>query len=649
MEQRFGSPIFDKNNIEIWVRRAQAAVLSPHKHQAEFETMSKAELKALMEHDKEILQFSKNVVVIKIMDPDATDLSFVDLPGLIQNAKDERLISTVKSLVEGYIQGSNSLIVIAMPATDDYENLQAVTIAKSPKADPEGDRTIGVITKPDMLGENNIGARKNWKETLDGTRHPTTHGYFCVRLPDDLQREAGITKEEVQENADAYFSSTLPWNQMTDRSRFGIPNFVQYVSKLLVDLIEKSLPSLRGRVDEKLQQCLTDLEGIPPLPQGHPSTEVLMRITNFCRAINDAVSGEKYKHFVQSNLVTYSKFKSEIIATAPEFRPFEGSALSLEKTRRCSSCITFVPGSQTEARGLDIVRNRIKLSITWELPGHIPFEVTKNLLHDYIDLWAEPTLDCFQAAKATTTQLLIKLLQEYLGQYKFFQKYISDLVFKEHNDCGRGTDEMLQKILQMEKNPLCTQNSDVLSSQRREWKDSLLREAGRMYSEELQQEKSTYHRCSTSRRSYIRHTFASVFSRADDHRPTTWTIDDEIEIMAGVQAYFHVAYQRIIDYIPLTIEHELNQNLANNIGNALIDKVMQDTTEHRVTFEQLLSEDPVIAAKREELQNRRSRLLKIKAVLDKFKHLEPIAPSIPSSPTVEMEEQEEEYDAPCEG
>ncbi len=132
--------------------------------------------------------------------------------------------------------------------------MQAVLLAKKDMADPEGNRTIGmrtlsmnfcplcfydvgVLTKPDMLGEGASNARNNWKEVLEGTKHVTTHGYYCVRLPDDEQRARGVTRIEAQRVGDEFFNSTVPWNQI-DRSRFGIPNFVKYISALLVKLIE---------------------------------------------------------------------------------------------------------------------------------------------------------------------------------------------------------------------------------------------------------------------------------------------------------------------------------------------------------------------------------------------------------------------------
>ena len=130
--------IYDKSQMELAIRRAQVAVLSPHMEPTYFLGMSATQLKDFVAHDPECLKFSKNVVQINVRDPEATDLSFVDLPGLllsvfvpippdwhaglIHNAE-TYLIATVRQLVEHYIEGKkNTLIVIAMPMTGELRH-----------------------------------------------------------------------------------------------------------------------------------------------------------------------------------------------------------------------------------------------------------------------------------------------------------------------------------------------------------------------------------------------------------------------------------------------------------------------------------------------------------------------------------------------
>jgi hypothetical protein len=80
-KQIFGPVIVNRREVEIWLRRAQAAILSPHLEPSYFEEMTAQELRDTIRADPKTLKFSKNVVCIDISDPFATDLSFVDLPG----------------------------------------------------------------------------------------------------------------------------------------------------------------------------------------------------------------------------------------------------------------------------------------------------------------------------------------------------------------------------------------------------------------------------------------------------------------------------------------------------------------------------------------------------------------------------------------
>ena len=101
-------------------------------------------------------------------------------------------------------------------------------------------RILGVLTKPDTLGDGAIGARRRWADVLEGRSHPLRHGYYCVRLPDDAQRARNITRAEAEESALNWFRDTAPWNQIMRNypSRFGIENFLSAVSILLTEKIE---------------------------------------------------------------------------------------------------------------------------------------------------------------------------------------------------------------------------------------------------------------------------------------------------------------------------------------------------------------------------------------------------------------------------
>ncbi len=82
-EVTFGSLLTDKKDVELMLRRAQAAVLNPKIHQSKFLDKSENDLKRV----KNGLQFSRNAVCLDLSGPELTDLSFVDLPGTCDKAE----------------------------------------------------------------------------------------------------------------------------------------------------------------------------------------------------------------------------------------------------------------------------------------------------------------------------------------------------------------------------------------------------------------------------------------------------------------------------------------------------------------------------------------------------------------------------------
>lgn len=77
-EVPFGGVITSKADVELTLRRAQAAVLNPNISPSKYLTLSVENLKT---HPTNELQFSRNVVCVDLSGPELTDLAFIDLPG----------------------------------------------------------------------------------------------------------------------------------------------------------------------------------------------------------------------------------------------------------------------------------------------------------------------------------------------------------------------------------------------------------------------------------------------------------------------------------------------------------------------------------------------------------------------------------------
>jgi hypothetical protein len=68
----------------------------------------------------------------------------------------------------------------------------------------------------------------------------------------------------------------------------------------------------------------------------------------------------------------------------------------------------------------------------------------------------------------------------------------------------------------------------------------------------------------------------------------------------------------------MTIEHSLNQPLANNMQETLMKSLFEDPSATE-SMKDLLSEEPSIAITRERLDSKKVRLLEIQAKLNDFR------------------------------
>jgi len=89
-----------------------------------------------------------------------------------------------------YIIQPNALILALSPANADLANSDSLRIAK--EVDPKGDRTIGVLTKIDLMDEGT-----NAKDLLMGDVYPLKLGYYAVKCRSQKNINDKVTIREA--------------------------------------------------------------------------------------------------------------------------------------------------------------------------------------------------------------------------------------------------------------------------------------------------------------------------------------------------------------------------------------------------------------------------------------------------------------------
>ena len=216
----------------------------------EFEKLIQ-EARNAMGVDLDTRAFSTDILRLEISGPSQPHLTLVDLPGLfqagnkIQSDDDARAVT---SLVLSYMRNTRSIILAVVSAKNDFANQIVTKYAR--EIDPDGLRTLGIITKPDTLHEGSE-SEQAFVELAENKDVRFRLGWHVVRNRDYDTRHYSM--EERDEAERDFFSKSL-WARLP-RRHIGIASLKLRLSTLLRDQILSKLPSLIMDVEVGINDC----------------------------------------------------------------------------------------------------------------------------------------------------------------------------------------------------------------------------------------------------------------------------------------------------------------------------------------------------------------------------------------------------------
>ncbi|KAL5396794.1 hypothetical protein PMIN03_012942 [Paraphaeosphaeria minitans] len=237
--------------------------------------------------------FSKDRLRIEISGPDRPHLTIVDLPGLIhsetrqQSASD---IELVQDVVRSYMKEPRSIILAVISAKNDYANQIVLKLARA--ADKKGNRTLGIVTKPDTLVPGSISERA----FVSLARNQDVHlrlGWHVLRNLDTDTGGGSLSLRDTEEEA---FFSVGVWNTLP-RASLGVEKLRERLSALLLAQIAAELPSLMEEIRTKLDSCKSKLEKLgEPRATLEEQRLYLLQLSETCQSITRAAVDGSYNH-----------------------------------------------------------------------------------------------------------------------------------------------------------------------------------------------------------------------------------------------------------------------------------------------------------------------------------------------------------------
>lgn len=191
----------------------------------------------------------------------------------------------IKSMIQTYIARDTCLILAVTPANSDLATSDALKLAR--EMDPQGLRTIGVLTKLDLMDEGTDA-----REILENRLFTLRRGYVGVinRSQKDI-----VGRKDIKAALDAerkFFLSHPGYRHMADR--LGTPYLQKTLNQQLTNHIKDTLPALRDTLQKKLYSMEKEVAEYRNMDVNDPTrkTKVLMQmIQTFTQDMESSISG----------------------------------------------------------------------------------------------------------------------------------------------------------------------------------------------------------------------------------------------------------------------------------------------------------------------------------------------------------------------
>ncbi|XP_051870969.1 interferon-induced GTP-binding protein Mx3-like isoform X1 [Pristis pectinata] len=339
---------------------------------------------------------SHELISLEIESTNVPDLTLIDLPGIARVAvggQPQDIGDQIKRLIKSFIQKQETINLVVVPCNVDIATTEALKMAR--EVDPSGDRTLGILTKPDLVDK---GTEVNVVEIVKNMVVELSKGYMVVKCRGQRDINDKITMEDAIMKEKAFFEDHEQFRQLLEEGKAGIPNLAVRLTKELVNHIHKSLPQLRIDVEKKLNKSLQSLKEYScavPTSYSEKMTFIIEKINNFCSHTKnvtlgvepyDKTKGERFITRVRREFEKWNSFLKDSVSNFQEY--IREEVLQYE----------------------DRYRGR-------ELPGFVNYKTFESLIKNEIAQLEEPAIEKMKTITEITREAFMDIAEQHFSAF----------------------------------------------------------------------------------------------------------------------------------------------------------------------------------------------------------------------------------------
>eukprot|EP00358_Blepharisma_japonicum_P001384 CAMPEP_0202948028 /NCGR_PEP_ID=MMETSP1395-20130829/12967_1 /ASSEMBLY_ACC=CAM_ASM_000871 /TAXON_ID=5961 /ORGANISM="Blepharisma japonicum, Strain Stock R1072" /LENGTH=532 /DNA_ID=CAMNT_0049649723 /DNA_START=383 /DNA_END=1978 /DNA_ORIENTATION=+ len=348
----------------------------------------------------------------------------VDLPGIVKisvSGQSRDIETNIRDMILQYISNPDTIILAISAANNDLANSDALQLAHM--VDPNGERTIGVLTKIDIMDRGTDAV-----DMLNGTVFPLRLGYVGVvcRSQEDINKNVPMKKHLAKE--EKYFRESPAYARYADR--LGIRYLTMRLNKILQTHINNSIPTIKKKVNDELEVNISKLrEYGDALSTRDSKTGVLLSvIQKVAKSFQENIEGKNVRNVTEElmggariNYIFHQIFVSGIAKIDPL------QELSDQNIR------TAVMNATGLGSSLFIPESAFEILIKSQIPK----------LH-------EPSLNCMNLIYEELKNIIYKIEIPELERFKKLKDAVSDVINQLLASRLKPTRKMIDRLIDVE-------------------------------------------------------------------------------------------------------------------------------------------------------------------------------------------------------
>ena len=264
---------------------------------------------------------------LRVHSPHVLNLTLIDLPGMTKVPVGDQpadIEAQIRDMLLQFITKESCLILAVTPANSDLATSDALKLCK--EVDPAGLRTIGVLTKLDLMDEGTDAS-----EILLNRVFTLRRGYVGVvnRSQKDIDGRKDI--RAALDGERKFFLSHPSYRALADKC--GTPFLQRTLNQQLTNHIRDTLPALRDRLQKQLltlEKEVAEFKNFQPNDPSRKTKAMLQMVQQFTSDFEKSIEGASLSSsFVLTPHNTNCRGTSCSLLLTEDVSPATAVALSL--------------------------------------------------------------------------------------------------------------------------------------------------------------------------------------------------------------------------------------------------------------------------------------------------------------------------------